>query len=348
MLSAAARLSAALAVTLALSAVLALRAGPAAAANGDVSHFTLENGLELVVIEDHRAPMVHHMVWYRVGAADEPPGRSGIAHFLEHLMFKGTDEVGPAEFSRLVAATGGSDNAFTSYDYTAYFQRVPADALDLVMRLEADRMRDLRLDPKDVVTERDVILSERGQRIENDPAALLREEAGAAFWRNHPYGVPVIGWRHEVARLTREDALAFYRRFYAPNNAIVVVSGDVSPERALELARKWYGPLAPTPGLGPRLRPQEPPHRAEMRVSLADARVGSPWVSLRWLAPVRRPGDQRKAAALVLAAELLGGSQQTSVLGRDLVLGKRKLLDVQAWADVLSLDPSQFGIFALP
>jgi len=224
--------------------VLLSLASPALAET--VTDFTLPNGLQVVVIEDHRAPVVVHMVWYRVGAADEPPGHSGIAHFLEHLMFKGTDEVPSGKFSEIVQAQGGSDNAFTSWDYTAYFQRVAADRLDLVMKLEADRMRDLRLTQEDVATERAVILEERTTRTDSDPGALFEEQAQAAQYLNHPYGIPIIGWRHEIEQLDRDDALAFYRRFYAPNNAVLVVAGDVTPDEVKRLAERHYGPLAPT------------------------------------------------------------------------------------------------------
>ena len=156
--------------------------------------FVLTNGLQVVVVENRRAPIVTHMVWYRAGAADEPPGKSGIAHFLEHLMFKGTGRVPPGEFSRIVAREGGRDNAFTSWDYTGYFQTVARDRLGLVMGLEADRMVDLRLDEAVVATERDVILEERRQVVDNAPAARLREQMNAAMFLNHPYGRPIIGW----------------------------------------------------------------------------------------------------------------------------------------------------------
>lgn len=231
---------------------------PIAAQAGPVTDFTLDNGMQVVVIEDHRAPVVVHMVWYRVGAADEPPGQSGIAHFLEHLMFKGTEAFPTGEFSRIVAENGGTDNAFTSQDYTAYFQRIAADRLGLMMEMEADRMRGLTLDVEDVETEREVILEERAQRTDSEPGALFREQMAAALYLNHPYGIPTIGWRHEMESLDREDALAYYRRFYAPDNAILIVAGDVTPDEVRTLAETYYGPIEPTGDLGPRMRPQEP------------------------------------------------------------------------------------------
>ncbi|MBC7154236.1 MAG: insulinase family protein [Rhodobacteraceae bacterium] len=314
----------------------------------DVTTFTLENGLEAVVIEDHRAPVVVHMVWYKVGAADEAPGKSGIAHFLEHLMFKGTDTVASGEFSEIVKANGGSDNAFTSYDYTAYFQRVAADRLDLMMKMEADRMRNLHMSQQDVTTERQVILEERNQRTDSDPSALFREQLQAAQYLNHPYGTPVIGWRQEMEGLSHADALAFYRRYYAPNNAILIVGGDVDPEQVRELAEETYGKLAPTPDLAPRIRPQEPPQLAERRLSMQDARIGQPYVIRSYLAPTRRSGDQAQAATLEVLAEVLGGNGATSVLGRKLQFDSNIAVYTTAFYDSISLDPSTFGLMIIP
>lgn len=314
-----------------------------------VTDFTLSNGMQVVVIEDHRAPVVTHMVWYRVGAADEPPGHSGIAHFFEHLMFKGTDDLAPGEFSATVEAQGGNDNAFTSWDYTAYFQRVAADRLDLMMRMEADRMRDLTLTEEVVATERGVILEERSQRTDSDPAALLQEQARAALYLNHPYGIPVIGWRHEIAALSREDALAFYQTYYAPNNAVVVVAGDVTPDEVRKLAETHYGPLKPTPGLAAeRHRPAEPPQLAERRLTMSDPRVAEPYVFRTYLAPERDPGDQKQAAALTYLAELLGGSGTTSVLARALQFDAQTAVWSSAFYDGTALDSGTFGLAVVP
>jgi zinc protease len=332
---------AALALALALPAALPAIAEP-------VTSFTLDNGLDVVVIEDHRAPVVVQMIWYRVGAADEPPGHSGIAHFLEHLMFKGTDTVGPNQFSAIVEAQGGDDNAFTSWDYTAYFQRVAADRLPLVMEMEADRMRNLRLSEEDVLTEREVILEERAQRTDSDPGALLSEQMRAAQFMNHPYAIPIIGWRHEMEQLSREDALEFYARFYAPNNATLVIAGDVDPETVRELAEEHYGPLAPSPGIVPRERPQEPPQLAERRLTLADERVSEPYIFRTYLAPERDPGNQAEAAALTVLAELLGGSGQTSVLPRALQFESQTAVYSAAFYDGSSIDDATFGLVVVP
>ena len=314
-----------------------------------VTTFTLENGLEAVVIADHRAPIVTHMMWYRVGSADEPRGKSGIAHFLEHLMFKGTANMAPGEFSAVVEAQGGNDNAFTFYDYTAYFQQVASDRLDLMMKMEADRMRGLILSVEDVETERAVIVEERAQRTDSDPGALFGEQMRAAQYLNHPYGTPVIGWKHEAEARTREDALAFYKTFYAPNNAILIVAGDVTPEQVRSMAETHYGPIAPTPGLAPRARVTEPPQLAERRLSMADARVAQPYVIRSYLAPERNSGAQTKAAALSVLAELLGGSGTTSVMARTLQFGDApKAVYSSAFYDDISLDYSSFGIVAVP
>ncbi|MEM9757224.1 MAG: pitrilysin family protein [Pseudomonadota bacterium] len=327
--------------------LLALVFGTGAALAVEVTEFTLDNGMHAVVIEDHRSPAVVHMVWYRVGAADEPPGQSGIAHFLEHLMFKGTDDLDDGEFSAIVEANGGTDNAFTSWDYTGYIQRVSADRLGLLMEMEADRMTDLRLDPAVVVTERSVILEERAQRLDSSPGALMSEQARAALYLNHPYGIPIIGWRHEMEGLTREMALDFYERFYAPNNAILIVAGDVTPEEVRILAEEHYGPIPANPELGDRVRPSEPPHTADRRVVYEDPTVAQPYVSIARLAPSRETGAQEEAAALSLLAEILGGGQ-TSLLTRVLETEERVSLFTAAYYDGLNYDDGAFTLINVP
>ncbi len=327
---------------------LVVFAASGAQAEEGVTSFTLENGLEVVVIEDHRAPLVVHMVWYRAGAADEPPGKSGIAHYLEHLMFKGTEKVPDGTFSDIVAAEGGSDNAFTSWDYTAYFQRVAADRLEMVMEMEADRMRNLILTEEKAATEREVILEERAQRTDSDPGALLGEQMRAMQFLNHRYGIPIIGWRHEMEGLTYQDALDWYRRYYAPNNAILIVAGDADPEEVRRLAEKHYGPLEPSPDIVPRARPQEPPPLAERRITLADPRVSDAYVYRSYLAPERDPGDQKEAAALVILAELLGGDGTTSYLARKLQFERPVAVWTSAFYDGNTIDDGTFGVFVLP
>ncbi len=314
----------------------------------EVTDFTLENGLQVVVIEDHRAPVAVQMLWYRIGAADEPPGHSGIAHFFEHLMFKATDDLAAGEFSATVQAQGGNDNAFTSWDYTAYFQRVAADRLDLMMKLEADRMVDLQLTDEAVATERNVILEERNQRVDSDPGSLFSEQARAAQFLNHPYGIPVIGWRHEIEALDRADAEAFYRTYYAPNNAILIVAGDVEPEAVRAMAETHYGPLEPTVDLPTRARPSEPPQLAERRLSMSDPRVSEPYMMRTYLAPNRESGNQKEAAALLYLAELLGGSGTTSLFARGLQFDDPKAVYSYAFYDGTALDSGTFGLGLMP
>jgi zinc protease len=331
-----------------LAALLGLlAAAPPALAEPAVTGFRLDNGMEVVVIEDNRAPVVTHMVWYRVGAADDPPGKSGLAHYLEHLMFKGTDTIPEGAFSKIVAENGGQDNAFTSRDFTGYFQRIAADRLEVVMAMEADRMRNLRFSEAVALTERDVILEERNQVVENNVSSQFSEMMSAGLYKHHPYRIPIIGWRHEMEGLTRADALAFYERYYAPDNAILVVAGDVSPEAVRVLAEKHYGPHEPS-GRPRAARVQEPPHLAARRVEMQDARVRQPYVVRNWKVPSRLTGDPRDAAALTLLAEVLGGSGVTSRLGRALQLEEGIAISTGAFYSGLSLDATSFGAFVVP
>ncbi|MDR3518364.1 MAG: pitrilysin family protein [Azospirillaceae bacterium] len=281
----------------------------------------MANGLEVVVATNRRMPVVTHMVWYKVGAADEPRFKSGIAHFLEHLMFKGTEAVPPGDFSRIIARNGGQENAFTTYDYTAYYQNVAVDRLPLVMQLEADRMAGLRLTDALVDPERDVVLEERHQRTDNLPAGRLTEALYAALFVHHPYGIPVIGWEQEIRGLMRADAEDFYRTWYAPNNAVLVISGDVDAAQVRPLAETWFGaiPARPVP---PRCRPQDPPMAVQHRVVLRDPRVRQASLRQLWQAPSYRHGDSGQAFALQVLAEILGGGA-TGRLYRSLVVEQR-------------------------
>lgn len=308
--------------------------------------FSLENGLQVVVIEDHRAPVAVSMIWYRVGGADDPAGQSGIAHYLEHLMFKATETLEAGEFDRIVEANGGQHNAFTSWDYTAYHQRVAADRLEQMLAMEADRMVNLRLDLSDWLPEREVILRERGQTLESNPDRVFGEQMRAALFQNHPYGRPIIGWRHEIEQLTGDIATAFYRVHYAPNNAILVVAGDVDPAEVRAMAERHFGPI-PAADTPPRLRPTEPPHYAERRVIMRDARVGQPYVNRLYLAPIRESGNQRQAAAFQVLGAILGGSQ-TSVLDRRLTYDERLAISVWAGYSGLAVDHGTFTLGIMP
>ncbi|MDP6474139.1 MAG: pitrilysin family protein [Alphaproteobacteria bacterium] len=330
-------------LAVAFSILLSAQQRGAIAGPFNSEYFKLDNGLQVVVIPNHRAPVVIHMMWYRVGSADDPVGKSGIAHFLEHLMFKGTEDLASGEFSRIVARNGGQENAFTSWDYTGYFQRVARDRLEIVMQLEAGRIRGLVLDEEIVRPERDVILEERSARTDNQPSALLSEQIAAAQFLRHPYGTPIIGWRHEIETLDHEDALAFYRRYYAPDNATLIVAGDISAAELKPLAEKYYG-VIPAAGVAERRRPSEPPQISPRRVSLRDARVAQPSLTRSYLAPSHASADG-DAVALQVFAEILG-NKSTSRLYQALVV-KRQLA---AWAgssfQPMSLDSARFYVYA--
>ncbi|UXN61061.1 M16 family metallopeptidase [Phyllobacterium zundukense] len=313
----------------------------------DVSSFHLDNGLEVVVIPDHRAPVVTHMMWYHVGSADEEPGKSGIAHFFEHLMFKATKTYPAGEFSRKVAEIGGQENAFTSYDYTAFYQQVAPSALEMVMTYEADRMENLILNDDVVKTERDVVLEERRSRTDSNPSALLAEEVNATLYQNHPYRIPVIGWLHEMQQLNLKDALAFYAKYYTPNNATLVVSGDVDLATVKALAEKTYGRVPRRAEPGKRERPQEPEQNTKRTVSLADPRVSQPSFQKMWLAPSYTSAKPGEAEALDLLSEILGGSNRSRIY-QSLVITDGTAASAGAYYQGGSLDAGSFGVYGSP
>jgi zinc protease len=309
--------------------------------------FRLDNGLTVVVIPDHRAPVVTHMVWYRNGSADDPPGKSGIAHFLEHLMFKGTDAHPMGEFSDVVAELGGQENAFTGNDYTAYFQRVAKEHLGVMMEFEADRMTGLVLTDEIVAPEREVVMEERRMHCDADPGAQLNEAVQAALFTHHPYGVPIIGWSHEIEGLNRGDALDYYHRFYTPENAILIVAGDVEPGEVRRLAEANYGKIKPRGEPPQRQRAKEPAPVARRLVTLNDEKVEQPSWQRCYLAPSFRTAQPGEAEALEVLAHLLGGGQ-TSLLYRSLVLDQG--IAVVAGAHYLgtALDETRFFLYAMP
>jgi zinc protease len=319
---------------------------PAVARVFDPETFNLPNGLQVVVISNKRAPVVTHMVWYRIGAADEKPGKSGIAHFLEHLMFKGTPDIPPGEYSKIIARNGGRDNAFTSYDYTGYFQNVARDRLELVMRMEADRMSNLVLTDEVVDPEREVIIEERRSVVDNRPASRLREQMQAALYLNHPYQRPVIGWLHEMRGLTRQDAIDWYKTYYTPNNAILIVAGDITVAELKPLAEKYYGPI-PSRAIPERVRPQEPPPQAARRLELKDPRVQQPALSRMYLAPSYTSAGKEHAYALQVLADLLGGGA-TSRLYRSLVLEKNVAAGAGSYYDPDTFDQTSFSFSVTP
>ena len=311
-----------------------------------VSEFKLGNGLVLVVVPDNRAPVVTHMLYVRAGSADEPPGKSGIAHFLEHLMFKSTDKLASGEFSAIVSRLGGQHNAFTTSDYTGYYERVSKDRLKQVMEMSADRMVNLRLSDDEVATERQVIIEERRVRTENVPSSILAEQMSAALYQNHPYRIPIIGWMHEMANLGREDALAFYRVHYAPNNAVVVVTGDVDPAQVKALAEATYGTLKANPAIAPRMRPQEPEHRAPRRVELKDPRAGNASIRRYYLAPAMGKAEPVESEALYLLMKI-AGTGGTSRLYQRLVVQDKLAASAGGWYSGFSLDSGSIGLYGV-
>lgn len=334
-------------VVLVLLTVVAVSLPPLARAQiFNPETFMLDNGMQVVVISNHRAPVVRHMVWYKVGAADEAPGETGIAHLLEHLMFKGTKTSAPGVFSAAIARNGGQENAFTSYDYTAYHQTIARDRLEMVMRMEADRMTNLVITAEQVVPERDVVLEERRSRTDNNPSAQLREQVNAALYLNYPYRRPIIGWEHEIRALDVDRIRAFYKRYYAPNNAILVVEGDVTVAELKPLAEKYYGAIPSGPDIA-RERTTEPPARADRRVILKHDRVTQESWSRQYIAPSYRYGESVHAYALQVLAEIVGGGP-SSRLHKKLVLDDAIALSAGAFYDADDLGPATFGFYASP
>jgi zinc protease len=309
--------------------------------------FTLANGMQVVVIPDHRAPVVTHMVWYRVGAADETAGQSGIAHFLEHLMFKGTAQHPGDQFRNRVAAIGGDENAFTSSDYTAYFQRVAKENLGEMMAFEADRMTNLVLTDAVVTTERDVVLNERRDRIERNPDAILNEALLRILYLNHPYGRPIIGWNHEILDLDRATALDFYPRYYTPNNAILVIAGDATAEEVRRLAENTYGKIPARPEAVRAARPVEPPPVGPRSVTVRDEKVQDAQLQTAYVVPSAVTAEPGEAEALSLLAEILGGGA-TSRFYDQLVRGEGAATYAGAHYQSNGVDDTRFVVYGLP
>jgi zinc protease len=296
--------------------------------------FVLDNGMEVVVVPDHRAPVVTHMVWYKVGAVDEDEGKSGLAHLFEHVMFKETENLGPEEFTTIVQRNGGQLNAFTSWDYTAYFERVAKPQLRRMMELEAERMRNLKIndDPEGpFISERDVVKEERRQRIDNNPGVILQEQVLSEFWKGHPYEITVIGKMDEVARLSPEDGMAFYKKYYSPENAILVVVGDVEPEEVRVMAEDVYGKIKPTGTVdGTRKWAPVPLLTKNDHIVHSDPKVRQPSWS-RYYNGVSQVRDRHAAFALDVGLEVLGGGM-TSRLYQALVEDQKIAINVNTYA----------------
>ena len=311
-----------------------------------VTQFNLPNGMQVVVIPDHRAPVVTQMIWYKVGGMDDPPGHSGLAHFFEHMMFRGTKANPGDAFSRLLAKNGGEDNAFTTQDYTAFYEQIAKSRLGLAMSLEADRMAHLDLSDASVKTERDVVLEERRMRIDNSPSALAAEQVDAALYLSHPYGRPVIGWPEEVHRLDRAQAQAFYDRHYAPNNAILVEVGDVTPGEVRAAAASTFARVPPRP-LEPRVVYAEPARLGPTRLAIARPDATVPSFTRTWRVASYVQGKPGAAAALDVLAALLGGDSN-AVLYRKLVVEQKLATDAGASYDGDARNAGAFSVFATP
>lgn len=329
-----------------LTALGASLAGLSWPALSNPFEYKLANGLRVIVKEDRRAPTAVHMVWYHAGSMDEHNGTTGVAHLLEHMMFKGTPSIGPGEFSRIVAAAGGRDNAFTSKDYTAYFQQVPKQKLAQMMRLEADRMRHLSLDPKEYAQEIKVVMEERRLRTDDQPQARLFEQLTATAFQAHPYRVPVIGWMNDLENMTVRDARAWYERWYAPNNAFVVIVGDVDHREVFQLAEKHYGPIRPR--ALPERKPQtEPPQDGIRRLTLK-APAELPVIAMAYKTPVLRDVEKdTEPYALQMLAAVLDG-HDAARFTRGLVREQRLAVSASASYDAVSRGPGLFYLVGSP
>ena len=306
--------------------------------------FMLKNGMQVVVISNHRVPVITHMVWYRVGSADEAANESGIAHFLEHLMFKGTKNRKSGEFSGIVARNGGQENAFTSTDYTAYHQTIAVEHLELLMEMEADRMTNLVITQKEVEPERHVVLEERRSRVENNPSSILSEHINAALFLNHPYRNPVIGWKHDIKGLNIDRISAFYKRWYAPNNAILIVAGDINAAQLKPLAEKYYGKIPRQPETL-RTRAKEPPQNAERRVTLRDKLVRQPSWRRTYLAPSLNSENKAHTYPLEVLSNIIG-SGVSSRLYLSLVIKQKLAVSAGVHYSSNNRGPGRFIVFA--
>ncbi|BAN68255.1 M16 family metallopeptidase [endosymbiont of unidentified scaly snail isolate Monju] len=323
-----------------LSVLLALLPAIAAAGAAPVHEFLLDNGLKVIVKEEHRAPVAVSQVWYRIGSSYEEGGRTGLSHLLEHMMFKGTRAHGPGEFSRIVAELGGSENAFTSRDYTAYFETLSVEHLDRALELEADRMRNVVFEEKEFRKELAVVMEERRMRTDDSPSGLTYEQLMAVAWRASPYQNPVIGWMDDLANMEIDALQRWYDFWYQPNNATLVVVGDVDPQQVLALAKKHFGPIPAGKVPAPR-RPAEPEQRGITRVTVK-APAKQPYVLMGYKVPnlASAEHDWEPYALTVAAAVLDGGA--SARLARDLVRGRKIAASAGAQYDLYSRLPGLF------
>ncbi len=319
---------------------------PASGKVFDPSYFRLKNGLQVVVISDHRMPVVTQMVWYKVGSADEPEGLSGLAHFLEHLMFKGTKNFAPGAASKIISKIGGNENAFTGRDFTAFYQTVAPNHLSVVMNIEADRMVNLELEEDDVVSERSVVIEERLTRTDSKDSALWREQTNASMYLTYPYRNPIIGWADQIPKLSKENALEFYHKWYVPNNAVLIIAGDITFGKVKRLVNQYYAPLKRR-ALPKRLRVQEIPHLAERRLTMRSAQIRQARWNRQYLAPNYSYGKTDSTYALQVLTEVLGGGT-TSRLYQSLVVDSKVATAAGSWYNANQLGPSVFGFYGTP
>ncbi len=308
-------------------------------------HHVLDNGLEIIVLENNRVPAVAHSIWYKVGSADEPNGKSGIAHFLEHLLFKGTDKLKPGEFSQIVAVNGGKENAFTSKNYTGYFQLIHKSKLELIMSLEADRMKNIKLVEDEFENEKTVVLEERYSRVDNNPSALLSEQINAALYMNHPYRKPIIGWEHEIKNLSLDDVTKFYKKYYSPNNAIIVVCGDISLDEVVKIAKKYFGSIKPSK-IEKRLWTDEPTQHAPRKVTLNSKNTAIPVFKRHYLVPTYTK-SKKESLTLVVFSEIFG-NPTTGMLFEEFVKKKKLATSASAYYYPDGFGHTSFVISIIP
>lgn len=326
--------------------IAAAAPAPSNAQDAKIFQFALQNGMQVLVVPDHRAPVVTQMLWYRVGAVDDTPGVGGLAHFFEHMMFRGTPSLPGEGFSQTVARNGGTDNAFTTHDFTAFYVQIAKDRLKLVMSLDADRMANLDLSDANVHTERDVVAEERRMRIDNDPQSLMREQMEAALHLSHPYGRPVIGWSEEIRHIGRVEAQDFYQRHYAPNNCILVVAGDVTPPEVKAAAEAEFGKVPARP-VAVRWDFAQPPRMAETRMTIARQDVKVPLFMRIYRVASYTEAKPGEAEALETLSQLMGGDA-TSALYRELVVKRKLASDAGASYEGYARDAGEFDVYAVP
>lgn len=311
-----------------------------------INNFHLKNGMEVVHIPSKRIPAIAHLVWYKAGAMDEPIGKSGIAHLFEHLMFKKTENLADGEFSKTIAVNGGDDNAGTSQDYTVYHQAIAKKHLSLVMSLEAERMKNLVVNKNSVKNEIDIVIEERNMRVDNNPKALLREKMKKALYRDHPYATPVIGWKDEIKALTKDDALNFYKTYYSPNNAILVVAGDVTIDQIKSLAEKHYGELEISK-IEQKHLPKLSPLEKSQIIKQSNPSVKKSEFLRYYLAPSALSEGNKHTEALSVLSQILGGGE-TSRLYQKMVMDEHLVTKIGSYYDSISKGESIFGFYAIP